>query len=121
MKSKKIITRKLHKLDATNLTMGRLASRIAALLRGKHKVGFSPEKDLGDRVLVANVRNLRFTGNKLVKKIYYQHSLHPGGITQKNLQQKFQENPAQLLRKVVYDMLPKNKLRKVLIKRLQVE
>ena len=121
MTSKKTITRRVHKLDATGRTMGRLASEIAVFLRGKHKVGFSPEKDLGDRVVVANVSHLRFTGNKLVKKIYYHHSLHPGGITQKNLQQKFQEDPRQLLRKVVYDMLPKNKLRRAMIKRLQVE
>ena len=109
------IERKTHQLDAANQAVGRLATQITLLLRGKHKPNYSPQIDNGDFVVVTNIDKLKFTGKKLEQKKYYRYSGYPGGLkTQKIKELK----PAEILKKAVYQMLPKNKLRQHMIKRL---
>ena len=114
-----MVTREIHKIDAEGKVFGRLSSQIALLLRGKNKVTFQPHIDGGDIVEVSNVDKVRFTGNKLVQEKYYRHSGHPGGLRETNLGARMASNPKELLRKSVLDMLPKNKLRALMIRRLK--
>lgn len=116
MKTK--IERKIHIIDVTNKSLGRVASQIAVLLRGKHKPNFMPHLDMGDFVRVKNVEKLKITGNKMRQKIYYSHSGYPGGLKKRTLQEVFNKEPFKVLKWAVYGMLPKNKLRKIQIKRL---
>ncbi len=112
---------KIHTIDATDRVLGRLAGQIAVLLRGKHKPNFVPYKDTGDFVIVKNVDKVKFTGKKLEKKKYYRHSGYPGGLKATPLKKVFQSRPQEVLRKAVLGMLPKNKLRAGLIKKLKFE
>ncbi|MBD3207885.1 MAG: 50S ribosomal protein L13 [Candidatus Nealsonbacteria bacterium] len=111
--------RETHHIDATDKSLGRLASRIAVLLRGKHKPEFIPRKDMGDVVVVDNVDKMKITGKKLEQKKYYRHSGYPGGIKETPLKDLFAENPGEVLKRAVYGMLPKNRLRSKQIKRLK--
>lgn len=113
--------RKTHTIDATNKVLGRLASEIAILLQGKHKPNYNPSKDMGDFVIVKNVEKLKITGKKLEKEKYYRHSGYIGGLKEIPLKKIFEQNPAQVLKETVYGMLPKNRLRKKMIKRLKFE
>lgn len=113
------ITRETHTIDATDQSVGRLASKIATLLIGKHKTEYAPHVDIGDIVIVKNVDKLKFTGQKLKQKIYYHHTGYPGALKKKKLQEVFEYDPSSVLRRAVYNMLPKNKLRKPRSKRLQ--
>jgi len=115
------IERKTHELDATNQSVGRLASQIALLLRGKHKVNFAPQIDNGDFVTVSNIDKLKFTGKKKEQKIFYRHSHYPGGIKRIPIKKWLKENPGRILRNAVYKMLPKTKLRQAMIKRLTIK
>jgi large subunit ribosomal protein L13 len=114
-----MVFRETHTIDATNKTLGRLASQIAVLLRGKQKPDFVPYKDMGDFVLVRNVEKIKITGKKMEQKKYYRHSGYPGGLKEIPLKTLFKKNPAEVLRKAVLGMLPKNKLRKKQINRLK--
>ena len=113
--------RKTHTIDAANKVLGRLASQIAVLLRGKHKPDFVPYKDMGDFVVVKNVGKLKITGKKIEQKKYFRHTGYLGGVKEVSLKTLFKENPAEVLRKAVFGMLPKNKLRARMIKRLKIE
>ncbi|MGB9743138.1 MAG: 50S ribosomal protein L13 [Minisyncoccales bacterium] len=113
--------RKTHTIDATNKNLGRLAAEIAVLLRGKHKSDFVPYKDMGDVVVIKNVNKLKFSGRKLIQKKYYRHSGYLGGIKEISLEKLFKKNPAAVLREAVNGMLPKNRLRAKMIKRLKFE
>ena len=113
--------RKIHIIDAKGKILGRLASQIAILLRGKHKRDFDPSKDMGDVVIVKNVDKMKFTGKKLKKKKYYWHSGYPGGLKERTLEEMFKKDPKWVLREAVLGMLPKNRLRKRMIKRLKFE
>ena len=115
------ITRKTHALDATGKAPGRLATQIVYLLRGKGKPYFAPHVDIGDFVIVKNIKKLRFTGRKLKNKTYYRHSGYLGGLKEETLGKFFERKPGEVLRKVVLGMLPKNRLRPLQIKRLKVE
>jgi large subunit ribosomal protein L13 len=117
----KTITRKTHTLDATGNTAGRLATEIVYLLRGKGKPYFARNVDIGDFVIVKNIKQLRFTGRKLKNKTYYRHSGYLGGLKAETLGKFFERKPGEVLRKVVLGMLPKNRLRPLQIKRLKVE
>ena len=112
---------KTHTIDATGKSLGRLASRISILLRGKHKTEFVPYKEMGDFVVVKNIQNIKLTGNKLEKKKYYRHSGYLGGLKEMPLRQVFKNNPGEVLREAVFGMLPKNKLRAKQIKKLKIE
>ncbi len=115
------IKRETHIIDATNKVSGRLATQIAILLRGKHKPDFFPYKNMGDSVLVKNVNKMKFTGKKMEKKIYFRHSGYLGGLKAIPMRRIFEKNPAIILKKAVWGMLPKNKLRAKIIKRLKIE
>ncbi|MBD3359877.1 MAG: 50S ribosomal protein L13 [Candidatus Buchananbacteria bacterium] len=112
------IDRKNHQIDATDQAIGRLATQIAALLRGKHKPNYAPQVDNGDFVVVTNIDKVRFTGKKIEQKKYYRYSGYPGGLKTTKLKKIFNESPQEVLKKAVYNMLPKNKLRQHIIKRL---
>ena len=111
--------RKLHKIDATDKVLGRLASEIAILLSGKHKVDYVPNKDNGDIVEVTNYDKIKVTGKKMDQKVYYKHSGYPGGLKETVMKKKMQEKPEFILWNAVYHMLPDTKLRKAKIKRLK--
>ncbi len=111
---------KVVKIDAKNKVLGRLAVEIANLLRGKGKADFVPYRDMGDRVVAVNSDKLKFTGQKLKKKIYYRHSGYPGGIKERPLYRAMEKDSREVLRQAVYGMLPKNKLRDKLIKKLEI-
>ncbi len=113
------INRKIHKIDIAGEVSGRVASKIAILLMGKNKASYAPNIDNGDFVEILNANKLRFTGKKLEQKKYYHFSGYPGGLKEKILKDVFAKNPNQVLHKAVYNMLPKNKLRKEFIKRLK--
>ena len=113
--------RKTHTIDATGKVLGRLATEIAVLLRGKQKSDFVPYRDMGDFVIVKNVSKLKITGKKIEQKKYFRHSGFLGGVKEVPLKKIFKTNPAEVLRKAVFGMLPKNKLRAEQIKRLKFE
>ncbi len=113
--------RETHTIDATGKILGRLASEIAVLLRGKHKPIFLPYKDIGDFVVVKNLDKLKFTGKKLEQKKYFRHSEYLGGVKIIPLKKLFRERPEEVLKKAVLRMLPPNRLRAKQIKRLKVE
>ena len=112
------ITREKHILDATGQIGGRLASKAAILLLGKHKTTFQPNIDGGDFVEIKNIAQLTFSGKKLADKLYYRASGFPGGLKSLAMGKFFKENPAKLFTLMVMRMLPKNKLRREMIKRL---
>lgn len=115
------MNRQTHTIDVTDKVLGRLASEIAILLRGKQKPDFVPYKDMGDIVVIKNIRKIKITGKKIEKKIYYRYSGYPGGLKEIPLKRLFKTKPEEVLKKAVYGMLPKNKLRSKQIKRLQFE
>lgn len=110
--------RETHTIDATNKILGRLAVEIASLLRGKSKSDFAPNKDIGDFVVVKNVDKIIVTGKKFNNKIYYHHSGYLGGLKKTSFKKIFKENPGEVIKRAVWGMLPKNKLRAKQIKRL---
>ena len=119
-KARIVIIRKDYTLDADGLVVGRLATQIATLLRGKNKPTFLPHLDHGDSVYVKNASKLKFTGNKLDQKVYYHYSGHPGGLKIKSAKDVFAKDPGDVLHRAVWNMLPKNKLRSQMIKRLKI-
>lgn len=113
--------RNTHTIDASDQVLGRLATRIAILLRGKHKADFIPYKDMGDFVVVKNVDKIKLTGKKREQKKYYHHSGYIGGLKEVPIEKISKRNPGEVLKRAVYGMLPKNKLRPEQIKRLKFE
>ena len=113
--------RKTHTFDATGKVLGRLATEIAILLRGKNKPSFVPYKDTGDVIVIKNVDKIKLTGRKAEQKIYYHHTGFLGGMKEISIKKLLKENPKLILKKAVFGMLPKNKLRDRQIKRLKFE
>ncbi len=111
--------RKTYTIDAQNKSLGRIAVEAARILRGKHKPDFEPSQDKGDFVLVKNIKKIKLTGRKFEKKVYQHHTGFPGGLKKKAVAEVFQQSPGTVLRKAVFGMLPKNKLRQIMIKRLK--
>jgi large subunit ribosomal protein L13 len=107
-------------VDASGRTLGRLASEIAARLRGKHKPEFTPHVDTGDYIVVVNASKIRVTGNKLKDKIYYHHTGYIGNLKSISLEKLLEKSPEQVITKAVKGMLPKNKLGAAMIKKLRV-
>lgn len=114
------IERRWFVVDAEGETLGRLASKIAPILRGKHKPTFTPHLDCGDYVIVVNVEKVRVTGRKLDQKFYYRHSEYPGGLKSINLRDQLERHPDRVLQAAVRGMLPKNKLGRQMIKKLKL-
>ena len=107
-------------VDAQVLTLGRLATRIASVLRGKHKPTYTPHADAGDFVVVVNADKVRLTGRKLDQKMYYWYSGYPGGIKGRTARQMLDRKPEEVLRRAVKGMLPKNNLGRKLISKLKI-
>jgi len=107
-------------VDAKGQTLGRLASQIAHLLRGKHKPMFSPHMDVGDFVIVINCEKVRVTGRKLDQERYYWHSGYPGGIKSRTMREQLDRFPERVIEAAVRGMLPKNKLGRQMIKKLKI-
>lgn len=107
-------------VDARGLTLGRLATRIASVLRGKHKPTYTPHVDAGDFVVVVNADKVRLTGRKLDQKMYYWYSGYPGGIKGRTARQMLDRKPEEVLRRAVKGMLPKNNLGRKLISKLKI-
>ena len=107
-------------VDAKGQSLGRLASKVAFLIRGKHKPSFTPHVDCGDNVIVINCEKIQLTGNKWDTKEYIRHTGYPGGRRVASAREVFDKNPAQLVTKAVYGMLPKNKLGAQLNRNLRV-
>lgn len=103
--------RKTIEIDATGQAPGRLATKIATILMGKHKVKFTPHIDYGDKVVITNYDKIVFTGKKLDQKLYRHHSNHPGGLKEVPAKKIMAEKPQEAIRSAVIKMLPKNKLR----------
>lgn len=115
------MTQKTHTIDAAGKSLGRIASEVAIILIGKNKPEFVPYKAVGDNVIVKNVDKIKFTGKKITQKKYYHHTKYPGHLKTKKLIDLIEKDPAEVLRKCILHMLPKNKLRKTRIKKLKIE
>ncbi len=118
--NRSIVTRKWHVVDAEGKVLGRLAARIAILLRGKHKPTFTPHVDTGDHVVVINADKIRLTGDKFRTKMYHRHSGYPGGLKSVTAEHLHAKDPTALVTKAVKGMLPKNPLGKQMAKKLRV-
>lgn len=108
-------------VDAAGRAVGRIATEVAMILRGKNKPTFAPHIDAGDAVKVINAGSVKFTGRKLVQKDYYHHTQYPGGLRRTPMKKVMDANPAEVLKRAVYGMLPKNKHRDAMIQRLTIE
>jgi large subunit ribosomal protein L13 len=112
--------RRWYVVDAQGKILGRMATEIAKVLRGKHKPVFTPNVDAGDFVIVVNARGVKLSGKKLDKKIYYRHTEYPGGIRERTAAKMLAEKPEELVRLAVKGMLPKNRLSRKLVTKLKV-
>ncbi len=120
MASPATIDRKWYVVDATGMTLGRLASEIASVLRGKNKPIFTPHIDTGDYVIVINAEKISVTGKKLNQKIYYKHSDYVGGMKETTLKEKLAKKPEEVIEHAVKGMLPKGPLGREMYKKLFV-
>ena len=120
MASPATIDRKWYVVDATDMTLGRLASEVAKVLRGKNKPIFTPHIDCGDNVIVINAEKIKVTGKKMDQKVYYHHSDYVGGLKEATLREKLEKKPEQVIELAVKGMLPKGPLGRQMIKKLHV-
>ncbi len=114
------VERKWYLVDAEGQTLGRLASQVAAILRGKHKPEYTPHVDTGDFVIVINAEKIHLTGNKLSQKMYYRHSGYPGGLKKATAAQMLDKKPVRMIELAIKGMLPKNSLGRKQGKKLKV-
>jgi len=118
--NKDTVERHWYVVDAEGMVLGRLATRIATVLRGKHKATFSPHVDGGDFVIVTNAEKVRVTGRKAEQKTYYRHTGYPGGMRRTLLHEMLEKHPDRVIRKAVWGMLPKGPLGRRQIRKLKV-
>ncbi|MBH0184350.1 MAG: 50S ribosomal protein L13, partial [Nitrospira sp.] len=109
-----------HLVDAEGKTLGRLAARVAGILRGKHRPTFTPNVDLGDHVVIVNAEKIHVSGNKMKDKLYRHHSGYPGGLKTTSAEHLFRKDPTELLVRAIEGMLPKNPLGNGMAKKLRV-
>jgi large subunit ribosomal protein L13 len=114
------IERDWYVVDAQGQTLGRLASRVATILRGKHKPIYTPHVDCGDYVIVVNAEKVHVTGQKMTQKKYYRHSGYPGGLKEVTLRDQLQKFPERVIESAVRGMLPKNRLGRRMFKKLKI-
>ncbi len=120
MQKKETIDRKWYVIDAAGVNLGRLATKVATVLRGKHKVTFTPHVDCGDYVVVINASKVNLTGNKLDNKMYYNHSQYLGGLRERTARTMREEYPVEMVERAVKGMLPHNRLGRQMYKKLFV-
>jgi len=120
MEKKENVKRDWYVIDATDLTLGRLATKVANMLRGKHKVTYTPHVDCGDYIIIVNAEKVKLTGNKLVDKKYYNHSRFPGGLRERTAGEMIEKYPVEMIERAVKGMLPKGPLGRKMIKKLFV-
>ncbi len=114
------VQEKWYLVDAEGKTLGRLASRVAGMLRGKHRPTFTPNVDMGDHIVVVNAEKIRMTGNKMATKLYRHHTGFPGGLKTATAQHVFKKDPTIILTKAIEGMLPKTPLGNGMAKKLRV-
>ncbi len=120
MQKKETVTRKWYVVDATDMVLGRLASRVANILRGKHQITFTPHIDGGDYVIIINASKINLTGDKLNKKEYYDHSRYPGGLRVRLAKEMRTKYPVEMIERAVNGMLPNGRLGRAMGKKLFV-
>ena len=120
MQKKETVERKWYVIDATDVTLGRLASRVAHMLRGKHKATYTPHIDCGDYIIIINANKVNLTGDKLNKKIYYNHSCYAGWLRNRNAKEMIENYPVEMVERAVKGMLPHNRLGRAMFKKLFV-
>lgn len=120
MQKKEEIVRNWYVIDADGITLGRLAAKVAHILRGKHKPTFTPHIDCGDNVIIVNASKVNLTGDKLDKKIYYNHSGYTGGLRERTARVMKENYPVEMVERAVKGMLPKGRLGRQMYKKLFV-
>ena len=120
MQKKEEVVRNWYVIDATDVNLGRLATKCAHVLRGKHKPTFTPHVDCGDNVIVINASKVNLTGNKLDDKMYYNHSRYTGGLRERTAREMKESYPVEMVERAVKGMLPKGRLGRQMIKKLFV-
>lgn len=120
MQKKETVERKWYVIDATDKNLGRLASKAATILKGKHKATFTPHIDCGDYIIVINAEKINLTGAKLDKKIYYNHSGYPGGLRERTVAVMKEKYPEEMVERAIKGMLPKGRLGKQMYTKLFV-
>ena len=120
MQTKENIERKWYVVDAEGKTLGRLATQVATILRGKHKATYTPHVDCGDYVIVINASKVKLTGKKLDDKMYYNHSGYPGGLRERNARTMLEKYPEEMVERAIVGMLPNGPLGAKMAKKLFV-
>ena len=120
MQRKEDVVRDWYIIDAKNIPLGRVASKAAVLLRGKHKATYTPHIDCGDNVIIINASNVMLTGNKLEGKKYYSHSRYVGGLRERTAKEMKEKYPEEMMEKAIKGMLPKGRLGRQMYKKLHV-
>ena len=120
MQRKEDVVRDWYVIDAEGMTLGRLATKVATVLRGKHKPTYTPHIDGGDNVIVVNAGKVNLTGNKLEDKIYYNHSGYTGGLRERTAKEMIEKYPVEMIERAVKGMLPKGRLGRQMYKKLFV-
>ncbi len=120
MQKKETVDRKWYVIDAKGESLGRVAAKAAHILRGKHKPTFTPHIDCGDYVIIINAKEVNLTGNKLENKMYYNHSMYPGGLRERSAKVMKEQYPIEMMERAVKGMLPHNRLGRAMYKKLFV-
>ena len=120
MQTKETVKRDWYVIDAENLPLGRVATKAATLLRGKHKPTYTPHIDCGDYIIIINADKVKLTGNKINDKMYYDHSGFPGGLRERNAKTMIESYPVEMVERAVKGMLPKGPLGRQMFKKLFV-
>ena len=120
MQKKETVERKWYVIDATDVPLGRVASKAAHILRGKHKATYTPHIDCGDYIIIINAEKVNLTGNKLENKMYYNHSQYLGGLRERTAKTMIEKYPEEMMEKAVKGMLPHNRLGRQMYKKLFV-
>jgi len=117
---KKEIERKWYLIDASGLILGRMATKAALILRGKHKTNFTPQMDNGDFLVIINASKIKISGKKIEQKEYIHHTGYPGGLRRESLKNVLRERPEEVVRRAIKRMIPNNRLKKGIVKRLKI-
>lgn len=120
MQKKETVERKWYVIDATDVVLGRLASKVAVILKGKNKATFTPHIDCGDYVIIVNASKVKLTGNKLDKKLYYNHSGYVGGLRVRKAEEMISKYPVEMVERAIKGMLPNGRLGRAMYKKLFV-